>query len=222
MTPVLRHRLAALLLIVAPLSMAEAATVRVVDAETGEPLARAVVEAWHPAPSDGSDEVQNVIQRDATFIPTVSLVSQGASVRFPNRDTTRHHVFSFSPAKTFELELYLQDTPPPIVFDKAGVVVLGCNIHDHMEAFIVVSEASSAVLTGEDGVAELGTLPAGRHRLRVWHPRLEDTHRQWWEGEIEAGADRRVALELRATPPPPGDPSPLQQRFREALENRES
>lgn len=198
-----------------------AARLAISDAATGLPLENAVVEIHHGdmPPADGA---QRIFQREATFMPHVTLVPTGSQVSFPNRDTTRHHVFSFSPAKVFELELYLQETPPPITFDQPGVVVLGCNIHDHMRAFIVVSDAGSTALTDNDGMALFDDLPIGTHRLRVWHPRLEDTHQQWWEGEIAHGESRRVALDLQASPPPTPEPSPLQQRFRQALQQRGS
>lgn len=216
-----RNRLGVpLLLLLLGAVPASAASLQVVDARDGTPLSDAVVEVHHPGASSPVTE-NDIIQRDATFIPHVSLVPTGSRVSFPNRDTTRHHVFSFSPAKTFELELYLQETPPPVSFDRPGVVVLGCNIHDHMRAFIVVSDAPTAAMTDADGHVPLADLPPGTHALRVWHPRLEDTHLLWWEGSIDADESRTVALELRATPPAPPEPSALQQRFRDALEYRE-
>ena len=198
---------------------ASAAEVTVRDVASGQPLENAVVEIFVDREASEADiSAAQVIQRDKTFVPHVTVVPVGGAVAFPNRDTTRHHVFSFSPAKTFEIKLYLEDTPPAIVFERAGVVVLGCNIHDHMLAFIVVSEATAHAVTGADGRARFDALPPGEHRLRVWHPRLEDTHQQWWEGRVEAGATRDVALELRASAPLERRTSPLQQRLREAGE----
>ncbi|HSP57206.1 MAG TPA: Cupredoxin [Halomonas sp.] len=200
---------------------ASGAQLQVVDAGTGEPLEDAVVEVFHPGAPSAAGDAGQVMQRDAAFVPHVSVVAVDSRVSFPNRDTTRHHVFSFSPAKVFELELYLQETPPPVSFDQTGVVVLGCNIHDHMQAFIVVSDAASIARTDADGRAVLPDLPTGRHALRVWHPRLEDTHQQWWEGQIRQGETRTVALELKASLPVRAEPSALQKRFRQALHDRE-
>lgn len=197
----------------------QAAQLLITDAATSEPLDDAVIEIYHPGQGITEGE-QQVIQRDAAFIPHVSVVAVGSRVSFPNRDTTRHHVFSFSPAKVFELELFLQETPPPIQMDQTGVVVLGCNIHDHMQAFIVVSDAQTVAQTVEDGRVTLSDLPDGAHRLRVWHPRLEDTHQQWWEGEIRPGQSLTVELDLRASLPVADEPSELQQRFRQALQER--
>ncbi|MBS9403467.1 methylamine utilization protein [Halomonas sp. TRM85114] len=202
-------------------SPASGAQLQVTDASTGEPLADAVVEVLHPGTPSAAGDAGEVMQRDAAFVPRVSVVAVDSRVSFPNRDTTRHHVFSFSPAKVFDLELYLQETPPPVTFDQAGVVVLGCNIHDHMRAFIVVSNAPRIARTGADGRVALPGLPAGRHALRIWHPRLEDTHQQWWEGQISRGETRTVALDLEASLPVRAEPSALQERFRQALQDRE-
>lgn len=200
---------------------ASGAQVLVTDASTGKPLENAVIEVFHPGTPAAVDDTKQVIQRNATFIPHVTVVPTGSQVSFPNRDTTRHHVFSFSPAKVFDLELYLQETPSPVTFNQSGVVVLGCNIHDHMRAFIVVSDAPSIAKTDADGRGVLPDLPPGRHLLRIWHPRLEDTHQQWWEGQISQGETLTVALDLKATLPIPEEPSALQKRFKQALQDRE-
>ena len=211
------------LMLLAWATPAASAQLQITDAATGTPLGDAVVEVYAPstAGSVSAADHYQIVQRQATFIPHVLLVPVGAEVSFPNRDTTRHHVYSFSPVHPFSLDLYLQETPPPERFDHAGVVVLGCNIHDAMEAFIVVSDAPYRTLTGDDGRAVFD-LPPGQHRLRVWHPRLEDTHLEWWEGEIVAGQSREVALTLAASLPPVPAPSALQQRFQRALEQTQA
>ncbi|WP_353980645.1 Cupredoxin [Salinicola endophyticus] len=231
MCPTFSHRwtlsapLAALwLVLLAWAAPAASAQLQVTDAATGATLSQAVIEIYAPSTTGAvrtAASGHQVVQRHATFIPHVLLVPVGAEVSFPNRDTTRHQVYSFSPAHPFSLDLYLQETPPPVRFDRAGVVVLGCNIHDAMEAFIVVSEAPYRALTAEDGRAAF-TLPPGRHRLRVWHPRLEDTHLAWWEGEIGAEETRQVALTLAASLPSVPEPSALQQRFQRALEQTQA
>nr|WP_232230276.1 Cupredoxin [Halomonas sp. 1513] len=160
----------------------------------------------------------DIIQRDATFHPHVSAVPVDSRIRFPNQDNTRHHVYSFSPAKTFDLNLFLRDTPPPISFDQAGVVVLGCNIHDHMQAFIVVSEATHVGVTAEDGSWQVPDLATGEHRVRVWHPRLDDSHQQWHDVSLNGQPQQEVLLTLTASAPPPSEPSALQQRFRDATQ----
>lgn len=107
------------------------------------------------------------------FVPYVLPVQVGTAVSFPNKDNIRHHVYSFSPAKTFELPLYTGTPAAPVVFDKAGPVVLGCNIHDWMISYIYASESPYFAKTAADGKATLPDLPPGNYTVRVWHPRLE-------------------------------------------------
>ncbi|WP_311063902.1 Cupredoxin [Halomonas sp. DWK9] len=193
----------------------QAATVSVTD-NAGIPLENAVIEVYYDTSTSAETLTKNIVQRDAAFNPQVTTIPTGSYVAFPNEDTTRHHVFSFSPAKTFNLELFLSETPPPVHFEQAGVVVLGCNIHDQMQAFIVVSDAPYAALTNSAGTLELPELPAGSHRMRVWHSRMDDSQTVWWEGEISDADNTTVALTLNAIPRQPPTLSPLQQRFQNA------
>ncbi len=113
----------------------------------------------------------SIEQRNLEFVPYLSIVQKGAAVNFPNRDKLKHHVYSFSPAKTFEIKLYAGQPAQPVVFDKAGEVALGCNIHDWMEAHVLVVESPWFGKTGADGIVRIAQVPAGNYRLRVWHPR---------------------------------------------------
>lgn len=194
---------------------AEAADIRVTDA-AANPLENAVVEVYFESSTAPTAQTKHIVQRNAAFHPQVLTIPTDSYVAFPNEDTTRHHVFSFSPAKIFNLELYLSETPPPIHFDQAGVVVLGCNIHDSMQAFIVISDAPYAALTDSNGTLTLPELPEGVHRMRVWHSRMDDSQEVWWEGDISDADNLTVSLELNAIPPQPSTISPLQQRFRDA------
>ena len=108
-------------------------------------------------------------QKDRQFIPLVSVVQVGTAVNFPNRDPIRHHVYSFSPPKPFEIKLYVGTPAEPVVFDKPGEVVLGCNIHDHMLAYVYVVESPWFAKTGRDGRAVVEGVPAGDYEVRVWH-----------------------------------------------------
>lgn len=204
-------------------SPALAARLTITDAASGRPLEGAVVEVYAPgaAPVESGEHAYEMLQRQATFVPHVLVIPVGASVVFPNRDTTRHQAYSFSPAHAFNLDLFLHETPPPELFAKPGVVVVGCNIHDHMQAFIVVSEASYVASSDASGEVAFD-LPPGDHRLRIWHPQLEDTHLQWWQGEIADEASRRVALTLDASLPAVEEPSALERRFQQALQHRQS
>jgi plastocyanin len=157
----------------APAGAAEVfATVRSAD---GAPVTDAVVVALPgeaPRPRQGRSEIEQI---DFEFVPRIKVVRVGTSVEFPNRDKARHHVYSFSPAKRFELPLYTGATPAPVLFDRPGVVVLGCNIHDWMIGYLYVSESPYFAQTGPDGIAHLSNLPAGSYRLQVWHPLMEAT-----------------------------------------------
>ena len=106
------------------------------------------------------------------FEPRVVVVPQGTSIQFPNRDNVRHHVYSFSAAKNFELKLYSGTPANPVVFDKPGVAVLGCNIHDHMVAWVVVVDTPYYGKTAAAGRVTLPQVPPGAYRLRVWHADL--------------------------------------------------
>ena len=100
-------------------------------------------------------------QRGAEFSPWVTVVQAGTAVDFPNNDTVRHHVYSFSQPKRFEIKLYAGKPGQPITFDKPGEVVIGCNIHDWMEAYVLVVESPYFGKTGPDGQVHIGNLPAG-------------------------------------------------------------
>ena len=118
-------------------------------------------------PADAVDQV------DKQFIPYVKAVLVGSKVWFPNSDHIRHQVYSFSPAKTFELPLYGGTDAPPVLFDKPGVVVLGCNIHDWMVGYIYVSETPFFAKTGSAGTATIDDMPPGEYTVRIWHPSME-------------------------------------------------
>lgn len=116
---------------------------------------------------------QEVDQVNMEFSPYVKVVPVGSEVTFPNKDDIRHQVYSFSPTKRFELPLYSGRSAPPVRFDKVGVVVLGCNIHDWMQAFIYVTDAPYFAQTGANGKAVLAGLPPGEYQVHVWHPRMK-------------------------------------------------
>lgn len=166
--------LAALGLIVAMPVRALAADV-VVDVHTpqGKPVANAVVTVT--APHVGPVRFPwpyRMAQHNMQFDPFVLIVPVGADVAFPNLDTVRHHVYSFSVAKTFELKLFGHDETRVVHFDKAGVVDLGCNIHDNMIAYIVVVDTPYAAETNAAGEAVVRGVPSGTRVVRIWHPYL--------------------------------------------------
>lgn len=107
-------------------------------------------------------------QRDRQFTPQVLVVQTGTAVNFPNFDTVRHHVYSFSPIKVIDIKLYSGTPAEPVVFDKPGVAALGCNIHDRMSAHIIVVDTPLFAKTDDRGQATFD-LPAGEHVAKVWH-----------------------------------------------------
>jgi plastocyanin len=144
-----------------------------------------------------------IAQARRTFIPDVTVVTVGTPVTFPNRDTVRHHVYSFSPAKTFELKLYSGTPSTPVVFDKPGVVVLGCNIHDPMLAWVVVVDTPHHARSGEQGQARLEGVAPGAYRLVAWHPRLAPDATLPSVGVNVGGSDLEVPIRVEATPAAP-------------------
>jgi plastocyanin len=148
-------------------------SVRVVDS-SGHPVRDAVVtlypSAGTRAPHGGGRYV--ISQQNLQSHPFLTIVPVGADVSFPNLDPTKHHVYSFSAAKRFELKLFAKDQSRTVHFDKAGVVALGCNIHDAMSAFIVVTDSAWTARTNAQGMAVFGDAPNSPGHLTVWHPYL--------------------------------------------------
>jgi plastocyanin len=115
-----------------------------------------------------------IAQTHRQFSPQVSVVTVGTPVTFPNNDTVRHHVYSFSPVKSFELKLYAGVPAQPVVFDKPGIAVLGCNIHDQMVAWVVVVDTPLYARSAASGRAQIEGVAPGSYRLRVWHSSLAE------------------------------------------------
>jgi plastocyanin len=131
-----------------------------------------------------------------TFVPHVLPVVAGTSVNFPNSDQIQHHVYSFSRTKTFELPLYRGEAAPPVLFDKPGVVKLGCNIHDWMSAVILVVPTPWFAVTDEQGRFTLRGLPPGDHALVAWHERSRKKAEEATRSIALSGADAVVDFEL--------------------------
>lgn len=108
-------------------------------------------------------------QKGRKFLPLVSVVQTGTDISFPNNDSVRHHVYSFSPAKSFELQLYSGVPGAPVTFDKPGTVVVGCNIHDKMVAYIHAVATPYFGKTDNAGKVILAGLPSGKYRIKAWH-----------------------------------------------------
>jgi plastocyanin len=190
----------AVLLLAATVARGQSVEITVsVHDEQGRAVEDAVVVA---VPADGNLRPpprvrENVIdQVNKQFLPHVQAVLVGTAVSFPNNDSVRHHVYSFSPAKRFELPLYAGVPAQPIVFDKPGIVVLGCNIHDWMLGYIYVSESPYFAKTDKDGKALLPDLPPRRYLIRVWHPQLKAAEEST-QKEVDTSKARRSDVEWK-------------------------
>ncbi|WAC74422.1 methylamine utilization protein [Roseateles sp. SL47] len=172
-------------------------TLQVKDA-AGAPLAGAVVAVeLKGQPSQAAPgTVAQMAQRDRQFQPGTLVVQTGTAVSFPNFDTVRHHVYSFSPIRRFELKLYAGTPAEPVVFDKPGVAQLGCNIHDKMTARIIVVDTPLFATTDAQGQAKLD-LPPGQHQVALWHARLGNDAPRQQSLVVPAGPPGGLALELR-------------------------
>ena len=177
-------------------------TVRVVD-PSGRPVRDAVVTLYPAGSSARPARIGGrfvVSQKNLGFHPFLTIAPVGADVSFPNLDPTKHHVYSFSPAKKFELKLFAKDQSRTVHFDKPGVVALGCNIHDQMSAFIVVTDSAWTARTNAQGIASFGETPNAPARVTVWHPYLRAPG-----GLIQqavAPSQRSLSFQVRLRPPP--------------------
>ena len=156
-------------------ALAADVTVRLKTA-AGQPVRDAVVTVYPAGGVSGAykpDGPLRVLQKDIQFEPFVMVVPVGAEVAFPNLDKVRHHVYSFSAAKKFQLKLYGREETRTVKFDTAGVVPLGCNIHDAMAAFVKVVDTPFAAKTDASGQAVVRGAPAGAAVVRIWQPYLK-------------------------------------------------
>ncbi|MBV8625172.1 MAG: methylamine utilization protein [Herbaspirillum sp.] len=189
--------LASLLATTLPAMQAQAAlAVQVLDA-AGQPVPNAVVYAEPATPLPAPTKLRQVEieQKNKTFFPLVTVVQTGTPILFPNHDTVRHHVYSFSPAKTFELKLYSGVPGSPVLFDKAGTVVLGCNIHDEMVAYVQVVNTPYFGVTDRSGTAHLDGMGNGKYTLKAWYFRMGPNEAAV-EQPLQLQGEARAAIKL--------------------------
>jgi plastocyanin len=143
----------------------------------GSPMAGAVVVAEPAAPAPAAKVAAKAImdQRNLQFDPEILVIRTGTAIDFPNSDRVRHQVYSFSGAKTFQLSLYSGSSHPPVIFDKPGLVTLGCNIHDGMIGYVYVTDSPWYGRTDQTGHLQLHGLPPGQYALKSWHSRFNET-----------------------------------------------
>ncbi len=157
-----------------------------------------------PAQIDGTAVMD---QQQRRFVPQVLVVRTGTVVAFPNNDTVSHQVYSFSPARRFQLPLYKGEAHSPVTFNQAGLVVLGCNIHDEMVGYVFVTDSPWFTKTGDDGKAEIHDVPAGEYRLELWGPRVADAGETLLR-QVTMRAAGPVSTEWRLQRPLRPHPSP--------------
>jgi plastocyanin len=162
---------------VAACAMAATATAGDVTIElrdaTGKPVPDAVIYALPskgPAPPPAAHARARVDQVNKEFVPRVNIIQAGTEIHFPNSDNIRHSLYSFSPAKTFTTKLYSGREAAPVLFDKTGIVVLGCNIHDKMVAWVYVVDTPWFARSAADGTATIKGVPPGEYRLSAEQP----------------------------------------------------
>ncbi len=184
-----------------------------VDAD-GQPLAQVVVTA-EPNGTHSTVKPKTkpkplaLDQKGREFVPHVLAVQTGTAVFFPNSDDIKHHVYSFSPAKRFEIKLYSGTPAKPILFDRPGVVVLGCNIHDWMLGFVFVTDSDYVTQTDSEGHWTLD-LPPGEYRLSLWHPDAVDAAVGMANLPVPATSPIHYSLTLKAHRPSGKPPYSLQ------------
>ncbi|MFM0325314.1 methylamine utilization protein [Caballeronia glebae] len=180
-------------------TLAHAASVRVqVLDQAGAPVPDAIVYALPvngklPATKPAGAVIDQIKRR---FVPMVSVVQTGASVTFPNKDNIEHDVYSFSPPKRFELNLYHGVPANPVVFDKPGLVVMGCNIHDAMVAYLLIVDTPWFAKSDASGAATIENLPADAYKVIAWHFRQSDPNAQPTQ-KVNADGVAKFTLQLR-------------------------
>ena len=183
-------------------SMAASLDVAVID-QGGKPVESAVVSL--NAPTSGTAPpalaTQAVINQNfETFFPLVTILPVGGSVVFRNSDRTMHQVYSFSAIKRFAFEVDVGQTTPTVKFDKPGIAAIGCNIHDQMITYVVVTDNPYTKLSSNQGIAHFDALPPGHYSVAAWHPDLAPGARPS-SGEVDVGQDGgKISLVIKLLP----------------------
>jgi plastocyanin len=173
--------------------------------EKGVPLEDVVVESVANSSGITNSQVAVIDQVDKRFKPTQIVITKGQSVEFPNSDNIRHHVYSFSKAKTFELKLYADTPEKPINFPEHGVVVLGCNIHDTMIGFIYVAKSPDTVTSNQKGTAVLISSEAV-NEVNIWHRAQvsgPENLRTLSLNDLQKNSSGSYVIEIATLPPEP-------------------
>ena len=166
--------------------------------DDGSPVQDAVVSIHLKGRSQAAappGTLATMIQLGQRFRPFILPVQVGTTVEFPNRDPFRHHVYSFSEAKTFELKLFDSSENETMTFDRAGVVPLGCNIHDNMLAYVYVVDTPHFAQTNDAGSVAFEELPPGDYTVSVWHPN-QSSELDSVEATVSGDGDLQLQFEM--------------------------
>jgi plastocyanin len=186
-------------------AVASSVAVQVQDL-AGKPLADVVLYVeTDVATLPKNQKSAEIEQRGLKFLPLVSVIQTGSKISFPNNDKVRHHIYSFSPAKKFDQKLYSGVAATPQVFDKAGTVVLGCNIHDRMIAYVKVLDTPYFAKSDPDGVARIELPAAGKYTLKAWHFNMAASAVSEQVVTVKAGEASTPASFKLAMKPPSAD-----------------
>ncbi len=212
----MKRRFCAILTLLALPSWLQAQEIDLTLTSASGPVTDAVV--FLDVGPSGRPVTAEIAQQNRQFDPRVLVIPVNSTVDFPNRDNTQHHVYSFSPAKPFELELYTNRPEAPVVFDQAGIVELGCNIHDQMQAFVIIVDTTAYGRTDSQGQVRL-TVPAATQNgdaitVNIWHPRLPDNTRPLRQS-VAPDMPSRIAIELTPEPDTDSPLDRLQKRFQD-------
>jgi plastocyanin len=171
-----------------------------------EPLAGAVISVHSDSNRTPPAPVEAILdQINLTFVPDLIVIPVGSTVEFPNSDSVSHQIYSFSPTKRFQLPLYRGKPYPPVHFDQAGIVTVGCNIHDKMVGYIFVTDAQYFGRTDAHGAWSVQNVPRGTYHVSVWHPLLREPaasldHEITVVGDDPATVTVQLAQALRPAP----------------------
>ncbi|GAA6205208.1 methylamine utilization protein [Thalassotalea sp. SU-HH00458] len=186
-------------------NVAHATTINVIN-QDGQPLADVVLEIpLHHSEKNDFTTPLIMDQIDKSFAPNVLIAPKNSLVSFPNSDDIRHHVYSFSAAKTFELKLYAARPKNPIKFEQEGIVVLGCNIHDSMVGYIYVHDNTYTVKSNVTGKIEIDEIPALAKSFYLWHPNAKKgvEHREMLPIALLKANNKEITLTLNTKTPVP-------------------
>lgn len=179
---------------------------KVID-QNGVSLNKAVIEPFSNGATSHQqiESLRTIDQIDKQFSPQQIIISKGDSVEFPNSDNIRHHVYSFSKAKVFELKLYANKPERPVRFGEPGIVVLGCNIHDSMIGYVYVASTEKATETDHDGRAEIESTQALK-TVQVWHAQQANGAESLQLIDIDTlstNAEGEFVIKMKTTEPAP-------------------